>query len=168
MHGSCNARTEQKVTTIHQALSVGGSCEGAKQLQWHAECRWCMLFEIQGMSKLRERFNSLQMCEGGWEQSYESGRTPDWKKWIKVRLCPRTSRLGMVWVARRPSRRFLRLLQQFILLTKHGSLSTVSLLLEDVLLHWRVNHSPLSRPQRKDSTRISRTTARWWFCDWEW
>jgi len=73
--------------------------------------------------------------------------------------------LVMVWVGKRPSRRFLTLLRQFILLTNQGSLSTVSLLLKDVLLHRCLHHSPPSRPQSKDSIRISRTIGRWRFCD---
>jgi hypothetical protein len=57
------------------------------------------------------------------------------------------SRLVKVSVDKIPSRRFLMLLRQFIVLMTHGSSSTVSLLLEDVLLHRRLHHSPLSRPQ---------------------
>jgi len=75
------------------------------------------------------------------------------------------SRLVMVWVGKRPSTHFLTLLRQFILLTKHGSSSTVYILLEDVLLHWGLDYPPPSRPQSKNSIHMSQTTARWWFCD---
>jgi len=61
--------------------------------------------------------------------------------------CSEERRLAVVWVARRPSGHFLTLLRHFILQPKHGSLSTVSVLLDDVLLHRRLHHSPLLRPQ---------------------
>jgi len=153
------------VTTINQEMCIGVSRESAKQLPWRAECRCGMLFEIQGMLKLGEWLNSLQTCEGGWEKYYETGRTPLWKKYIQVRLFPRTSQLVMVWVARRPSRHFLTLSRHFILLKQHGSLSTVSLLLEDVLLHRHSHHLTQSRLQIQDSIRISWTTATCCFCD---
>lgn len=47
------------------------------------------------MLKLRELLNTLQTCDGRWEKSYESGRTPCWKKKIEGRLCPTTSPPGL-------------------------------------------------------------------------
>jgi len=146
-------------------MGVGGSCEGAKQCLWWAECRYSKLFEIQGMFRLRERWNTLQTCEEGWEESYKSGRTRFGKNYIKVWLFPRTSQLVKVSAPKRRSRCLITLLRHFILLTKHGSSSTVSLLLEDVVLHQHLHHSPPSRSQWKNSIRISRTAARCWFCD---
>jgi len=67
----------------------------------------------------------------------------------------------MIWGAKNPSRGFLMLWWQFILLMKHGYLSTVFLLLKDILLHWCFHHSPPSPPLGKDSICMSRTTARW-------
>ena len=93
---------------------LGGSCEGAKESPWCPGCRCGMLFDIQGMMKSRERFHTLQMCEGGWEKSYESGRTPCWKKSIEVWLVPRISQLVMVWVSNGLFRRFITLLRYFI------------------------------------------------------
>jgi len=154
------------VTTINQAMCMGGSCEGAKQSLWQAECRCSMLLEIQGMLILWERLNTVQMSEGGWEKSDESGRTPFWKKSIEVWLFLRTNRLVMVWVAKTPSRHVLTLLQHFILLTKHDYSSTMSLLLEDVVLQLHLHHSLPLRPPRKDSIHISRTNARRQFCNW--
>jgi len=146
-------------------MSVRGSCEGAKRLPWWAEWRCGMLFEIQGMLKLREQLNTLQTCEGGWEISYESGRIAFWKQQIELRLFPRTSQLAMVWVAKSGWRCVLRLWRQFILLTKRGSLSSVSLPLEALLLHRCLHHCCPSRPQRYLIIRISQTSARWWFYD---
>lgn len=47
--------------------------------------------------------------------------------------------------------------------TKHGFASTMSVLLQAVLLHRREHHSPLLQPPRQDSVCIRWTTARWWF-----
>jgi len=141
-------------------MAVGGSGEGAKQSPRQAECRCSMLFEIQGMLKIRERLKTFQMCEGGSEKSYESGRTSFWNKGIQVWRFPSTSWLVKVRVAKRPSRHFSMLFQHSIVLTKHGYSSIVSYLLEDVLLHRPLHHSALLPPQRKENRCISRTTAR--------
>jgi hypothetical protein len=143
-----------------------------------------MLFEIEGMLTLREQLINSQTLEGGWEQSYKRSRTPIWKMKIEVWLFARTSWLLLLWVARRPlrlllmilqqfiwvARRPLRLLlmilQQFILLTKCEFLSTVFLLPQDLLLHRRIHHSYPSWLQRTDTIRISLTPSRWRFCDW--
>jgi len=52
---------------------------GCKKWPWQAECRCSILFEIQGMSKLRDRLNNLQTCKGGCRKYYDSGRTPCWE-----------------------------------------------------------------------------------------
>jgi len=130
-------------------MDIGGSWEVAYQSPWPAESRCSMIFEIQWMLKLREWLNTFQTCQEGWEKSYETGRTPFGKKWNKVQLFTRNSWFVTVWVAERPLRSFLTLLQHFILLTWHGSSSTVSLLLEHLLLHWHLHHSPLSSPQER-------------------
>jgi len=160
MHSSCKVRSHTKVTTINQAMGIGGSCESAKQWPWGAQCRCGMLFKMQGMLKLREELNTLQTGEGGREESYESSRTPFWKKYIEVRLFRRTSQLGSLWAAKWPSRRFLTSLSHFILLRKHRSSSMVSLLLEHIHLHRRLQDSPPSQPGRRDIIRIGRTSAR--------
>jgi len=147
-------------------MGIGGSYEGAKQSPRQAECTCGMLFVTHGMLKIRERLNTLQMCEVGWEKSYKSGMAPVWKKYIEVRLFPRPSHLATVRVAEEQSRRLLTLLRNVILLMKHGYLSIVSLLLEDILLHQRLHHSPLLQPQRQESIHIRQTAARWWFCNW--
>jgi len=153
------------VTTINQAMGVGWCGEGAKQSPWQDYFRCGMLFEIQGMLKSIERLNTFQMCEGGWEKFCNRGRTPFGKTSIKVRLLLRISPLVLEWVSNSPSRCFLTLLHHFLLLTKHRLLSTVSLLLECIVLHRRLRHLPLSWPHIEDSVRISQATASWWFCD---
>jgi len=114
---------------------------------------------------MRELLTTLPTCEGGWEKPYESGRTPFWKKLFKVQPFPKTSQLAMVWVAKDQLRGFWMMLRLFISWRKHGYSLTVSLLLEDILLHQHLHLSPTSRPQRTDSIPIGRTTARWQFCN---
>jgi len=144
-------------------MGIGESCEGAKHWPQRAECRCNMRFIIEWKLKMREQLHTLERCEGGWEKSYQSGRTPFWKTWIEVRLFLRHSPLPTVWVAKEPLRCFLMLLEQFILPMRHGFSRTVSVLLENVILHWHLHHSPLSRTQWRDNIRISQNTARWWF-----
>jgi hypothetical protein len=120
------------------------------------------------MLQIRKQLNTVQTWAGGWEKPHQSGRTPCWTKYIAVWLSLRTSWHVMEWVAKRPSICFWMLLEYFILLTKHSSLSTLSLLLQDILWHWRLYQSSLSRPQSNDSTHINQTTARYWFYTQVW
>lgn len=55
----------------------------------------------------------------------------------------------MVWVAEKPFGYFLTLLWHFILQTKHGYSSMVSLLLDDLLLHRGLHHSTPLWPQER-------------------
>lgn len=74
----------------------------------------------------------------------------------------------ILWGSKRPSRWVLMWLRHFILRLKYGSLTTVSLLIEYILLRWPLHHSPLRRSDRQNNIRISRTTVRWLFCDQAW
>jgi len=143
-------------------MGVGGSWEGAKQSPWRAEYRSSILMEIQGMLQCREQLYTLQTCERECEKSYESGSTPFRTKQIEVRIFPRTSQLAISWIAKSQLRCWLTFLRHFIFLTQHESLSTVSLLLEEVLLHRRWYHSQQSWPQWKNNIHTRRTTDRWW------
>ena len=127
-----------------------------------------MLCEIPGMLQIRAGFNTLQTCEGGWEESDTSGRTPCRTKRIKGWIFARTSRHEAVWVAKKQSTPILTVFRKISFLTKHEFSWRVSLLLKDVLLHWCLHHSPPLQPPRKDCIHIRQTTAWWWFCDWAW
>lgn len=161
MHGSCKGQIEQYVTTINEAMGVRGICEGAKQFQQSTECRCSVLLVMQRMLILSERLSTVQMYERWWEKSYESCWTPVWKKGIVVWCFQRTSQLVIVWAAKRPSKCFVLLSKQFILLTKYGSGSAVTVLLEDELLIRLIYHLLYLRPHRRQSIHISQTTARW-------
>jgi len=75
MHRSCLVHSYEKLQTINQVLGVGGFSQGAKQSFWRVERRCGMVLVIQGMCIMRERLNTLQTWERGWEKPYESGRT---------------------------------------------------------------------------------------------
>jgi len=76
IHTSLTAWSYPNLTSINWAMHVGGSCKDAIQSLQQAKCRCGMILEIQVMLKMREPLNTLEMCKGGWEKSYESGRTP--------------------------------------------------------------------------------------------
>jgi len=104
--------------------------------------------------------NTMQMCEGGWEKSYKTGRTPIWNKSIEMRLYPRTSQHAITWVCELLLKHFRILMRHIILVTKPGDSSTVSVLLEDVLLHSHSHPSPPLRSYRNVYIYTSWTTAR--------
>jgi len=81
---------------------------------------------------------------------------------MKTRHVFKLSKHASVWVAKTLLRRFLILLCHCILLTRDEYLSTLFLLLEDMLLHKQWHHSHTLIPHRMDCLGVSRITARWW------
>ena len=147
---SCKVWTQHKVPTINQAMGVGGSCEGAKQSPWWAECRCFMVFNIECMLQLSERLNTLQTCEGGWGKSYKSCRTPCWNKSTSVKC-------KLVWkehaILPSTSRDLTSTFKYFEMLSDPPGAKPSSLRLSKIILRCFCKHLKLSR-FIQDDTRL--------------
>jgi hypothetical protein len=105
------------------------------------------------MLKMPQWLHHLHTCKRVSEKVIVNSTTSIWKKWIKTRLCPRNGQLAMDQMAEQLSRCFLTLSKHFIVLTTHGHLSTLFLLLKEVLLYWHF-HNLLPLPQQKNDCKL--------------